>query len=104
EGQPEIYLNLDFASKTGHIAEKDPICRKAWSVHSKLIAMSSMFDPSCQRLARAWLRRLVSILPSGLEPQHVLAVHAAGRIPVEADMRGGGVCVPPDALQRMVEE
>jgi hypothetical protein len=29
EGQPEIYLNLDFASKTGHIAEKDPMYRKS---------------------------------------------------------------------------
>lgn len=29
EGQPEIYLNLDFASKTGHIAEKDPMNRRS---------------------------------------------------------------------------
>jgi len=29
EGQPEIYLNLDFASKTGHIAEKDAMCRRS---------------------------------------------------------------------------
>jgi hypothetical protein len=28
EGQPEIYLNLDFASKTGHIAEKNPMNRR----------------------------------------------------------------------------
>jgi hypothetical protein len=28
EDQPEVYLNLDFASKTGHIAEKDPINRR----------------------------------------------------------------------------
>jgi hypothetical protein len=28
EGRPEVFLNLDFASKTGHIAEKDPIYRK----------------------------------------------------------------------------
>jgi hypothetical protein len=28
EGHPEIFLNLDFASKKGHIAEKDPIYRK----------------------------------------------------------------------------
>src|SRR5215470_1563198 len=29
EDQPEICLNLDFASKTGHIAEKDPMCRRS---------------------------------------------------------------------------
>jgi hypothetical protein len=29
EGQPEIYLNFDFASKTGHITEKDPMYRKS---------------------------------------------------------------------------
>src|SRR5262249_44785735 len=29
EGQPEIYLNLDFASKTGHIAEKDAMNRRS---------------------------------------------------------------------------
>jgi hypothetical protein len=28
EGHAEIFLNLDFASKKGHIAEKDPIYRK----------------------------------------------------------------------------
>jgi hypothetical protein len=28
EGNPEIYLDLDFASKTGHIAEKNPINRR----------------------------------------------------------------------------
>jgi hypothetical protein len=28
EGNPEIYLNLDFASKTGHIAEKNPMNRR----------------------------------------------------------------------------
>jgi hypothetical protein len=29
EGQPEIYLNFDFASRTGHITEKDPMYRKS---------------------------------------------------------------------------
>lgn len=29
EGQPEIYLNFDFASKTGSIMEKDPIYRRS---------------------------------------------------------------------------
>jgi hypothetical protein len=29
EGQPEIYLNLDFASKTGCIMEKDAVYRKS---------------------------------------------------------------------------
>jgi hypothetical protein len=29
EGQPEIYLNFDFSSKTGTIVEKDPIYRRS---------------------------------------------------------------------------
>ena len=29
EGHPEIYLNFDFASKTGAIVEKDPIYRRS---------------------------------------------------------------------------
>ena len=29
EGQPEIYLNLDFGSNTGHIAEKDAMYRRS---------------------------------------------------------------------------
>src|SRR5258708_16329761 len=45
-----------------------------------------------------------SILSFRLEPEHELAVHAAGRIPVEADVGGGGVRVAPAALQGMVEE
>src|SRR5258705_12944233 len=45
-----------------------------------------------------------SILPFRLEPEHVLAVHAAGGVPIDADVRGGGVGVTPDALERMIEE
>ena len=44
-----------------------------------------------------------SILPLRLEAEQILAVHAPGRIPVEADVRGGGVRVAPEALQRVLE-
>jgi hypothetical protein len=45
EGKPEIFLNLDFASKTGHIGEKDPIYRK------RLVHTSHAIDPE-QKLQR----------------------------------------------------
>ena len=45
-----------------------------------------------------------SILPFGLEAEHVLPEHAAGGIPIEADVGGGGVRVAPAPLQRMVQE
>src|SRR5262249_13696832 len=48
--------------------------------------------------------RRISILPLGLEAEQVLPEHAAGRIPIETDVRGGGVRVAPEALQRMVEK
>jgi hypothetical protein len=45
EGHPEIFLNLDFASKTGHIAEKDSIYRK------RLVHAFHAIDPE-QKLQR----------------------------------------------------
>src|SRR4051794_36829080 len=45
-----------------------------------------------------------SILSLRLQAEQGLPVHAAGRIPVEADMRGGRVGVAPGTLQRLVQE
>src|SRR5262249_26797779 len=45
-----------------------------------------------------------SILSLGFQAEHELPVHAAGGIPIEADVRGGRVRVTPGALQRVVEE
>src|SRR5215467_2014113 len=48
--------------------------------------------------------RRPSILPLRLQPEEVLPEHAAGRVPVEADVRGGRVRVAPEALQRMIDK
>src|SRR5580704_8525237 len=45
-----------------------------------------------------------SVLPLRLEPEQVLAEHAAGRIPIQADMGAGGMGVAPETLQRMIEK
>src|SRR5579862_4173019 len=56
------------------------------------------------RRIRQSVARIASILTLGLQSEQVLSEHAAGRIPVEADMGAGGVAVAPEALQRVVEE
>jgi len=45
-----------------------------------------------------------SILPFWLQPQRVLTVHGGHRVPVEADMSGGGMGVAPHPLKRLFEE
>src|SRR6202043_2085862 len=43
------------------------------------------------------------VLPIRLQPEHILPEHAAAGIPIQADMRRGGVSVAPKTLQGMVE-
>src|SRR5262245_64207983 len=49
-------------------------------------------------------KRTCSILSLGLQAEHELPIHAAGGIPIEADVTGGRVRVAPGALQRLLQE
>src|SRR5215831_3004599 len=49
-------------------------------------------------------KRTCSILSLGFQAEHELPIHASGRIPIEADVRGGRVRVAPGALQRLLQK
>src|SRR6266496_4456175 len=80
---------------TRTVSARDPVAR----MHVAVSITSAASDP----LTRKPIIVDLSILPLRLQAEQVLTVHAAGRIPVEADVRCGGVSVAPEALQRLVE-
>src|SRR5262245_45551048 len=67
------------------------------------VASTQASRPMVSVILRIVVLRLCSVLPPRLEPEHRLSEHAAGGVPVQADVGGGGVGVAPGALQRVVQ-